>query len=550
MEPKDMRGQGRARVPRGNTLQKLFCACVMITCVVASLALMGCSTITTGEEQPAEPVGQIVPSRIAIVHTGLVAGQFEKSERSLGIASACHIARGLESQGYDVLMLDSGGSLCGTNLVDLSDGELAIGFLNAAGYDAITLGACELSWGADLIAKREEQIDGTFLSATITKTDDASAVGSPSTVIKLSDGRTVGIIGITSPQVMSGVGARTAQELTSCDVDMAIQITQQHVRELKEQGCLLVVGLANLPEGEGALTAQMIAEQVEGLDVILNASAASTSTHETLTDGSGGSVLVVETAGALAEASVVVWEHDSLAARSYTADYHDVDEQVNALVTQSAQEQVRYLGEQCAKASKELPVADVRGKEIGLGDLVADAALWESRHVGVKAYPDAALIDAHSLKAALPAGEITREAAFAVCPHASTHLYQIQMSGQELFDIISRATNSFPNESDDFPQMTGLSLTLTTKEGEASPQLEISTVGTRKFSLTDTYTLIVTERIANGAGAYASLLDNEAVPLKTSAGKGLINYLSNECKGIVPSTYEKPQGRLTAKTAK
>ena len=526
-----------------------------ILLVIACYSLSACSTITTGEEQSPEPVGQIVPSRIAIVHTGSLAGRFEKTEQSLGIASASHIAHSLEEQGYDVLLLDSGGSLGGTDLVDLSDGEAAIGFLNAAGYDAITLGSSELSLGNDLLTKRASQADCAFLSATVTKTLDSSPAGKTSTSVKLSDGRTVGIFGITGPQVRNSLSAHAAQEYSISDADMAVQVANQQAQELRDAGCMMVICLANLPAGEGALTAHALAEQTSGIDIVLSTTEGP-STHETLetdsdaAEGSNSPVLVVETASGLAEASVVVWEHDSIAARSYTAAYHDVDEQVNALVTQSAQEQRRWLTEACAKADKELSSADIRKKETGLGNLIADASLWESRHVGTKVTPDAALIDAASVRASLPSGSITREKVLGVCPHVDTRLYQLQLSGQELFDVLSRALSVTSDGSDDFPQVAGMSVTVTKKSGESAPKVEIATVGGRKFSLTDTYTLIVTEHIANGTGAYAPLLDNDATQLESSAGKGLINYLARECKGKVPTSYERPDARITIKEEK
>ena len=179
---------------------------MLLVAMVWCLTSTACSTTTIGENNPEKPVGQIVPARLAIVHTGGIQGAFARSDSSLGIAAVARLAAELEEEGYDVLVLDSGNSLGGSPAIDLTDGEEAVAFMNAAHYDAIALGADELSLGSTRLRKRMAQSDFAYLSASV---HDAQGdpLADPCKTFTLSDGRLVGVFGLSAK---GGKGPRAA----------------------------------------------------------------------------------------------------------------------------------------------------------------------------------------------------------------------------------------------------------------------------------------------------------------------------------------------------
>ena len=513
--------------------------------LVLAVLLAGCSTITTSEEEPAGPVGQIIPSKLAVIHTGAIRGGFAAEGDALGLAAVSGYARELEAEGYDVLLLDSGDTLRGADRVGPSDGESGVGFLNAAGYDALCLGAAELSLSARQLATRSSQLDATLLSADVTAAQDESLLAAPNAVFTLSDGRTVGVFALTSPSALKDVPRPRADEL-AIDADALTDIAQEQVAELRKAGCKLVFCLTSLGEGDETAAAAL-AGQVSGIDVILDAGGSS-ARKSTKADASGDDTLVVGTPAGLACMTVVFWEKGTLTAQVLDAQATQAtDEQVAALVTQTALEQESWLAASVAQADKGLPAKEVASKECGLGDLVADAALWEGRHAGARVAPDAALIDAGSIRADLPQGAVTRDDAFAICPHDETRLYALQVEGSQLEKALEAALTSDKAAEGDFPQVAGLSLTLRETKGSSRLELKLNEVGGQPYSPDAHYLLVVTERIACGDGPYQALVQGAVdtrESLDTSAGKALASFLDRACHGSVPRDYEKAQGRI------
>lgn len=502
--------------------------------------MAGCSTVTTGEETPSSPVGQIVPSRLALVHTGAIRGNFDAEKDGVGLAAVVAYANSLEEEGYDVVLLDSGDSLLGSDLVDITDGENAVGFFNTAGYDAIALGSSELSLSRRLLATRVSQSEATLLSANATSVDESSLPGQPNTTITLSDGRVIGIFGISSTRNEDEATPLDAGVVSSDEAQL-VDVAQQQVADLRAQGCKLVVCLSNLGQGSQTLDARGLAAKVSGIDIVLDAGTEEAS-HAAQEDASGEETLVVETPGGLVGASAVFWEQGTLSAVTLGQDELDsTDEQTQALVTQTMLEQQSWLASEVATSDKALSRKNVGTRECPLGDLAADALIWEARRAGSRVIPDVAVIDAASIKEGLPEGPITRADLLAICPHTETRLYTVRLSGQQLHDLLGAALGSSA-APDDFPQVAGITASIN-KKGK----LSIEKVGETAFSPTASYLAVVSEHIAAGEGAYHDALTDatELTSLDTSAGKALIGYLGRACHASLPDSYHKAQERIT-----
>ena len=519
-------------------------ATVLCALLVALLALTACSTVTTGDESTGTPVGQIVPSRLAIIHTGSLKGSFAPDGEHLGLASVVGRAHQLERDGYDVLLLDSGDTLIGAS--DLTDGEDAVGLLNAAGYDALTLGPSELALGARTFATRSSQSDFALLSANATSSGD-DLVTAAHTTVTLSDGRLVGIFGLTAPTPAATRNLPYAGSVAQGD-DALFACAQDQVAALRQEGCRLVICLTNLGTSDLAPTADQLANSVSGIDVVLDISGLSAG-RVAQTDASGEQVFVVTTPTDLRGASIVYWEQGTLSAETLDGTQATAsDEQIEALLNQTEQEKQSWLDATVATSPAQDSHKAARKRETILGDLVADAALWEGRRAGVRMTPDAAIIEAGSLAAPLPAGELTRADAFAICPHAETHLFALQVGGAHLQEALEDALAR--GASEEFPQVAGIELTWRKTGGKRKASVEVTSVGGRPFKADERYLVVATAHVAAGEGAYASLAPEEVTDLDASAGKALVDYLVRACHGSIDAPYDASQGRITKQAAK
>ena len=85
-------------------------------------------------------------SKLVILHTNDTHGYDEYGDGHNGMAVIASLKQKLESDGYQVLLLDAGDAIQDNNLVNFSQGKSAIQFMNLAGYDAATLGNHEFDY--------------------------------------------------------------------------------------------------------------------------------------------------------------------------------------------------------------------------------------------------------------------------------------------------------------------------------------------------------------------------------------------------------------------
>lgn len=502
--------------------------------VATGMATTGCSTISVQEEEPSQPVGQILPAKLALIHTASVEGCFERSDTCLGISAIAQLRHSYEQNGYDVLLLDGGNALGGSQLVDLSQGEAGVGILNASLYDALCLGTRELALGPKTLATRISQADWTPLAANVTDTQAHEEVAEAQLVHTLSDGRLVGVFAITAPAEQDALPPLVAAR-TSFHDDELTEIAQRQVAELREQDCRLVVCLTNLTKDR----AVRLAQGVSGIDVLL--ATAGNWDALRLEDASGEEMLLVCTPRHLEGAGVVTWELGKLSTRMVAPDdLYLVDEQVEALVTQTSLDVDDQLSKVLTTSATTLPVDKSDQRETVLGDLVADALRWEASH-GLQATVDGALIDGASLQASLESPDVTRADALAICPLGTAPLCTVRTSGTRLHELLEQANVIEKDDQGSFLQMAGIDCTLREDAGQA--ELSVDTVDGHAFSATGRYDIVTTQQLALGTTGLPALADDtdDIRDLETSAGLALADYLAHECKGKLPKRYDETQ---------
>lgn len=527
-------------------LLRLMAALALVAC---GLALSACSTVTIYEEEPETPVGQIVPSKLAIVHTAGMMDSFDASKASLGIAAVTQLSHDLEEGGYDVMLLDSGNTLASPKGLDYSDAEVPVAYLNAAGYDATLASVGELCLGHDLIRQRSKQASFSLLSSNLTDRTSGELAFSSTRIVKLKDGRQVGVFALTAPDDLGQIGRFEAKDLEA-DWEALVSVAQKNVDELREQGCLLVVCLSDLGRvADGPLGPHELASRVSGIDFVLDVSKSKWNQTQ-ITDASDGHPLVVETPEGLSSVSVVTWERGVSAARPVDAGTYDgADEQVQALVTQTDIETDIQLKGELTKSSFELSSEAAESGESALGDLVADAMLWTAQS-GPEGSASAAIIDSASIASGLAKGSITRADALGCCPHASTRLYTVETSGRDLQRALAEEIADGQGASF---QVAGMTIEIgKAKGGKNAAKASIKTVGGKNFSPTTTYAIVITSDALFGDSALAGLAADDlsnVASLNTSAGKALCGYLSHKCKPAVDGSYQKPEGRIALEAA-
>src|SRR5690606_14313044 len=113
---------------------------------------------------------------LTIVHVNDVHGNVTDNEKDvIGFEKLKALVNGLKEENSNVLLLNAGDTLHGTNLATLSRGEAIVKLMNKVGFDAIVPGNHEFNYGYERLLELKEMAEFEFLGANIIKEADGSS---------------------------------------------------------------------------------------------------------------------------------------------------------------------------------------------------------------------------------------------------------------------------------------------------------------------------------------------------------------------------------------
>lgn len=511
-------------------------------------------------------------SRFAIVHTNDTHGHDLLDEESLGLAAVAQLKADFEAEGYEVLLLDAGDAVQGVNLVNRSKGDAAIEFMNACGYHAMCLGNHEFDFGQDKIVDYVDQASFPVLSANVIVEATGETLVEPHTILSLSDGTKVGVFGVTTPETSTAANPLLVRGLSILADEELYACAQQQVDELRAEGCALVICLAHLGE-EDVLAPNRACDLVantSGIDLLIDGH-----DHQEecqfVKDAAGTDVLVVETGCFTHAIGVVTWgDGKPTSILMPFGGYEGQDEGVAALVQATADDVYAELDDLVATAAFPLDAErnpGIRTRETNMGDLVADAVLWEALQMADDT-PDCAIVNGGAIRMSLPAGDITVGNVLDVLPFLN-YACTVRLTGAQLLEALEASCAASPEEMGAFPQVAQMSYTVDTRvpyepgetypgstyEAPANPgaRVTIHDVGGRGFDPAETYTIAAPDFLCAGGDTYYVFAEVAAKTMRTIGylvSDCLQYYLEEACGGEVPAEYADPlgQGRITIVT--
>ena len=165
----------------------------------------------------------------------------------------------------NVLLLHAGDFSQGTSYFTELKGDLEIDVLNAMKFDAVCLGNHEFDNGYDEIARRIRNLDVPVLCANYDFSQSPlNGLVKPYVILEKAN-RKVGVIGLLT-DVSSVVDKKVGELMTFND---PIAVAEQYAKELKDQGCELVVCLTHLGYSGGPYTDVELAAATRNVDVIV-----------------------------------------------------------------------------------------------------------------------------------------------------------------------------------------------------------------------------------------------------------------------------------------
>lgn len=510
--------------------------------------------------------------QLVVLHTNDIHGYFEEDAENghLGIDAVAAAKKYYQSLGADVLLLDAGDFAQGHTLVSYYKGMSAIEFMNAAGYDAVSLGNHELDYGYDNMISLVAAAEFPVLDANIISKETGEPLFEDNAIFEF-EGLKVGVFGVDTPETQTKASPLNVKMITFLDNEELFACAQAQVDELKAAGCDYIICIGHLgidAESTGRRSVDLI-EKVSGIDLFVDGHS-----HTVLENGSlVNNTLMVSTGNYLNNLGVVVFDGTTTTATLISAGEYagERNAEVAALVQTRAQEVAAAYDALFATSQYDLigdkPV--VRSQETNLGNFAASAYLYAAdtyaKDYGLDITVDGAICNGGGIRASIPAGEISMNTLMTVFPFGNT-VTIIEVSGAQLLEALEAACFMYPEASGGFPQVAEIQFTLDAtvpyESGELYPdstyyapanpgsRVTITSVGGREFNLTDTYYIATGNFTAAGGDTYYVFGQAEyVVQTEIVDADALIAYV-NSMDGVIGEDFREPAGNLTIITEK
>ncbi len=386
-----------------------------------------------------------------------------------GVARRATKISEIQAQGGNTILIDAGDAFQGTLFFTQYKGAAAQHFMNRLGYQAMAVGNHEFDDGPPTLATFIKGADFPVLSANIDASGDPSLAGliKPYTVLT-AGGEEIGVIGCTS--VGTPKSSSPGPTIVFNDVATSVKAA---VLELEAKGIDKIVVLSHI----GYENDQQLAAAVDGVDVIVGGHS-HTLLSNTVEGASGPYPTVVKSPAGLPVLVVqdyawgmylgdlqvtfddqgvpVEWSGDPILLDAsvpenadYLADVQTYDEPLQAL-------REKIIGQ--ASVLLDGDRMTCRFAECTMGDLTVDAAKWAVQSEGTQIV----ILNAGSLRASIPAGEVSWGSVLEVLPFGNT-IATFELSGADVWKAlengVSRADNPDNEGTGRFPQVSGLRFT-------------------------------------------------------------------------------------------
>ena len=378
-----------------------------------------------------------------------------------GYAKLSAMKKELSETHQYVGVVSVGDYIQGSSLGAVSQGEYIVEVMNQVGYDAVALGNHEFDFRLTRLLELVDMMDTKPVCSNLRKVEDNSTVFLPYTVKQYGD-IDVAYIGITTPDTL--VSSAPAQFK---DADGNYMYTfsgtnlydtvQASINDAQRNGAEYVIALSHL--GVESVyeqwSAQALVKNTSGLDVVLDGHSHSVVEEMIVVDKKGEEVVISSTGTQFANIGKLTISEVGIETELIpTETYEKTDDEVTGLIAE-IQAEYQEKGERKIGTSQvDLTTVDangnriIRNTETNLGDFCADA-------FRIVTGADIGFMNGGGIRANISAGDVTFNDILSVFPW-NNRVCVIEVTGQQIVDMLELAVLNHPNEDGTFQHVSGL----------------------------------------------------------------------------------------------
>ncbi|MGL5542158.1 MAG: bifunctional metallophosphatase/5'-nucleotidase [Fusobacteriaceae bacterium] len=490
---------------------------------------------------------------LVIAHVNDVHGRaMEGKNDGMGYSRVATLVENLkkDSANKNVIFLDAGDSLHGTNFATLERGDSIAKILDKMDLVAMAPGNHDFNYGQERLREIDNNTKFQVLAANVFN-QEGKYLTKPH-MIKEIEGVKVGILGLATPETLYKTNPNNVKGLI---FENPVAATERAVGELKAMGAQYIIVLSHLGDDESTepgLRSDAVAH-VKGVDLIIDGHSHTLLKEKKMVNG----VPVVQTGEYNKNLGVIKIDFDDLKKGLDPVTYELIlketalgkkgeDGKVVGGVEENKEIKEFIEGiKDKQKAITEVVIGKtgvklegdrdlVRTGETNLSNLITDAMVWKSG-------ADMSLTNGGGIRASINAGDITVGDVVTVLPFGN-YVVTKELTGADIKAALEHGFKDTPKSAGSQAQVGGITLNLDTTKPAGERVSNIRFKNGKKFTLTGKYVVATNDFMAVGGDSYAMFKGKKEIANYPGLDEVVIEYIRE--KGI---TAQKADGRVKTK---
>ncbi|MGF0146702.1 bifunctional metallophosphatase/5'-nucleotidase [Lachnospiraceae bacterium SGI.054] len=499
---------------------------------------------------------------VKIVHTNDIHARVEEDDYNqvIGMDRLSGIAQTFTEGADGSLMLDSGDTFHGQPIATLVKGESVAKLMKACGYDAMTTGNHDWSYGKERLKELGGIANVKILSGNIKNADGTSFFDTDELVKEITkNGKTlkIGVFGVSDPEMKNKT---TPSNVEGLDFQDAVDYAKREAATLKAEGCDVVIALSH------TLDPKNVAAQVDGVDlwlcghehIELSESVTTPDGSKTYVSESGhylNSVGLIDLNCTMDEDGSVHVDYEKTSVDYEEAQNYPKDASVTAVLDTIKAENETALNRVIGTSPVELDGVweHIRIGQTNLGNVITDAYLLATG-------ADIAFENAGGIRASIAAGTVTYGDVINVSPYGN-YVVTKKLTGAQIKEMLESSLtiqkncivandsgewDAWPNDSGSYLQVGGIIVRFDPAQPAGARVLSVQKDG-QELDDTKEYTVAVNNYLA-GSDSYPQLANAAEIGEYSCCEELLIQFFEQGSDAVTASAAKQNMIQTTKET--